>query len=147
MLQLVWSNWNYRAFIKYAMETCQYFSIVLEKDDFDDCSYHFEKLYNTLKEDVYCRKSIGYHPDTGTYYFNCDIVYFKCNPFTRSILSKADAISEWNGVYWPEELCFYRNNTKWFTLISHEKYLFIYNETKLDKLFLENEKIQYIQCE
>lgn len=143
MIELIGNEFNYRSFIKYATETCQYFSIVFERDDSDANMYLFSELYDVLENFICNKASVGCHPDTGTCFSDCDVVYFECNKFTCGVLNKADSIYDWNGGLFPEELCFYREHKKWFTLVSHEKYLFVYDETEADRLFFDSVGIKY----
>lgn len=145
MLQIIINGKQCRVFIKYAMTTCDSFSLVFEKDDADKLRYVFQDVFSALAEFVSDRKNIGDHPDTGTSFQNSDMIFYECNKHTMAILQTANTVLGWDGKTLPEELCFYRNGQKWFTCVCHEKYLFIYNETKDDIAFFKNEGIEYWQ--
>lgn len=145
MLQITINNKQYRSFIKYAILTCDCFSLVFGKTDENKSQYVFQEIYNSISEHVINNKNVWCHPDTGSTFENSDITYFKCNKSTSNILQTAYSPFDWDGKSLPEELCFYRNGKKWFVCISHEKLLFMYNETKDDIDFLEKEKIKYLQ--
>jgi hypothetical protein len=143
MLQIKIDDKQYRAFIKYAMATCDSFSLVFEKDDVDKSKYVFQDVYFTVVEFIVDKKSIDCHPDTGTSFKHSNIIYFECNKHTEAILQTANSVLDWDGKTLPEEICFYRNGEKWFVCVCHERYLFIYNETKDDIIFLKKEGIEY----
>jgi len=143
MLELIINNKKYWPFIKYAMSTCNSFSVVFEKDYHDNSKYILQDFYSLINEFVINKKSIGQHPDTGTHFENCDLIKIQCCETTRRILMDATQIFEWNGNECPEELCFYRDDEKWFVSVSHERFLFIYNESKDDIDFLNKERIEY----
>lgn len=126
------------------MAKCDYFSLVFKKSDNDKSKYVFQEIYSAVSEYITDRKNIGYHPDSGTSFQNADIIYCECNRQTNAILQTANSIFDWNGETLPEELCFYLNGNKWFVCICHEKYLFVYNETKEDITFMKNHKIVYV---
>lgn len=143
MLQLVLECNQYKAFVKYAVENCDAFSLVFEKDDSDKTKYVFHDFYMTLSEFVLDKASIGIHPETGTFFENSDIVYFKCNKQSGSILFMADNIFDWNGDSIPEELCFYQKNSSWFISICHEKIAVVLDATEDDKMFFKSKGIQH----
>ncbi len=144
MLRIVINDKQYKTFISYAMKTCDLFSLVFEKDDISKMQYNLQEVYLALAEFVFDKKDIGYHPDTGTDFEHSALIYFTCNHDTRGVLlSMAEMIYDWNGQNLPEELCFYRDGKAWFTCVCHERYLFIYNETREDITFLKEEKIEY----
>lgn len=143
MLQIMLTNKKYRTFIKYAMKTCDSFSLVFEKDHLKMTKYAMQETYDIIKDFVLYEKNIVYHPDTGTSFQNSNIIFFECNKYTQNVLQKVNSVFDWNGQNLPEELCFYRNNKKWFVCVCHEKYLFIHNETEADKSFLQEEKIEF----
>lgn len=135
---------QYKAFINYAMTTCDMFSLVFEKDDINKMQYALQEIYLILAEFAFHKRNIGYHPDTGTSFSHSDLIYFTCNHDTRGVLlSMANTIYDWNGENLPEELCFYRNGKKWFTCVCHARLLFLYNGTEADAAFFETEKIEY----
>ncbi len=145
MLKIRIYSKQYRAFIKYAVATCDSFSLVFEKDVDEKVSYTFQEAYLTLMEFTINGKSIGYHPDTGTSFENSEMNYYECNKHTRAFLQTANSVFDWDGENLPEELCFYRNSEKWFTCVCHERYIFIYNETNEDIAFFKKEGIEYWQ--
>lgn len=140
MLDVNMNDKQYRSFIKYAVSTCDSFSLVFEKNKQE---YILKELYNSIEEFVLNKKNGWRHPDTGTTFYNADIIYFKCNKWTSGFLQTAYNVLDWNGENFPEELCFYRNGEKWFVCITHEKLLFIYNETKDDIAFLDKEQLKH----
>lgn len=143
MLQILINDKQYRTFIKYSMATCDSFSLVFEKDGLDTTCYFFQDIYLMLSEFAFKQKNIGVHPDTGSSFQNSVIFYFECNKHTRAVLQTANSVLDWNGKCLPEELCFYRNSKNWFACVYHERYLFIYNETKEDIAFFNEEGIEY----
>jgi hypothetical protein len=143
VLELKIDNKKYRLFIEFAIETCSSFSVVFEKDCLNNSKYILQDFYLSIKENLINKKSIGQHPDTGTHFENSDLVKIECCEATRRILKRAAQISDWNGNEFPEELCFYRDDEKWFTYIFHEKLLLVYKESKDDMEFLNKEHIEY----
>ena len=143
MLKIHIKNKQYRTFLKYAMTTCDTFSLVYEKDNINNKNYILQEFYFSILEYMLLKRKIVKHPDTGTIFCNSDIIYYECNKFTCDILQIADGIFDWNGNNLPEELCFYRNNKKWFTCICHENLLFISDENNDDIKFLEQNHINF----
>lgn len=143
MLELIINNKKYWTLIRYAVLTCDSFSVVFEKDYLDNSKYILQDFYSSINEFVISKKNIGKHPDSGTDFENCDLIKIHCCEKTRRILMEATNIFEWNGNERPEELCFYRNEKKWFVCVLHEKLLFLFNETKEDIEFLKREEITY----
>ena len=127
---------QYKSFIKYATENCDSFSLVFEKDSFHD-------IYYQLSEFALHKKNIGYHPDSGTFFENSELILYDCNKFTKSILQSEYNLINCFDEKFPSEICFYRKGIKWFLCISHEKYLFIYDETKKDVSFFNEVGIEY----
>lgn len=143
MLNVNINNKQYRLFIKYAITTCDSFSLVYEKSDIDKTKYVFQDFYDLIIKNILYKTNIGVHPETGTIFENSDIVYYICNEQIIKALQFADNIFDWNGSYLPEEMCFYRNQKRWFTCICHEQLLVIYNETKEDIEFLKKNKVDF----
>lgn len=134
------NNNQYRSFIKYAISTCDSFSLVYEKSDIDKTKYVLQDFYDSIFNNFLHKENIGIHPGTGTIFENSDIVYYLCNKEINNALQSADSIFDWNGKYLPEELCFYRNKEIWFICIYHENLLVIHNETKDDIEFFKKLK-------
>ena len=132
------SDTDYRIFIKYSVKTCDYFSLTFEKSDNIYINYDY---YALMQDYVIRTENIVNHPDTGTEFTNADKVDIKCCKFTCDLLLKPSCFSDFNGFLFPEELCFYRNDTLWFRCISHEKLFIIENCNKYDKEYLLNHKI------
>ena len=143
LLKIFINDKQYRSFIKYAINTCESFSLVFEKDDINRSKYIFQEIYESIYEFIFIENSIGYHPDTGSFFQNVEIIYCECNKYTEALLQSSYSIFDWNGEKMPEELCFYRDDKKWFTCVCHEKYLFIYDEIEDDIEFFKKEKIKY----
>ncbi len=141
MLRIYVNEKSYKAFIEYAIKTCKTFSLVFNRDDEE--AYYFNDFYFMLGDYILSEKSILYHPDTGTFFDNAIIVYFKCCNDIKGILQTANSVYDWNTTSRPGELCFYRNGQKWFTCVCHAEYMFIYNETEEDLLFFEQFNIEY----
>lgn len=143
MLELFIDDKKYNSFINYAISTCDSLSLVFEKDEMISSEYIFQELYYQISDFVIEEKSVGIHPDTGTEFSDCDYISVFCCKEIKAILMQLGSIYCCNGKEFPEELCFYRENKKWFVFISHEKLLFLHNETKEDIQFLNDEKIKY----
>lgn len=139
MLKININSKAYKIFIDYAIKTCDLFSSVFEKSD----EYALQEEYNLISEGIASKKSIYVHPDTGSCFENADICYLKTNTEVSSFLKKADSIFDWNGTALPGELCFYRNREIWFSFVSHERLLFIHNETPNDIEFFNKNKIGF----
>lgn len=142
MLQLTIPDNKYRDFVKYAVETCDTFSLVFEKDC-ENKKYILQEFFYMISEFIIYKKTIDYHPDTGTFFENADIIYCDFNKHTGAFFQITGSIFDWNGQRFPEELCFYKNKKKWFTCISHEKILLMHNETLNDIDFLKRKNIKY----
>lgn len=143
MLHILLKKYQYKAFVQYAIDTCDSFSLVFAKDDKDKTKYIQNDIYICVSDFVLSKSNIGVHPNTGSFFEHSDIVFFECNEYTGGILLKADDFFDWNGVLFPEELCFYRNNTNWFKVINHEKIAMIDNLTDSDMVFLNKNGINY----
>ncbi len=141
MLQIKIEGRQYRDFVQYAAKTSDLFSLVLVKDNLYEMNQQFSKKYDEIKRFILKREPIGYHPDTGTFFEEAEIVYFECNQNTASFLKCADSIFDWNADTLPGELCFHRDGSKWFASVCHEQYLFVYRESKEDLDFFENQKL------
>ena len=133
---------QYKVFIGYALKTCNSFSLVFEKQDSNKESYIHQEFFDCIKEDLISKKGIYIHPDTGTHFQDSEIVYFNCNHQLAQFF-KANNIFDWNGVYLPEELCFYRNGKKWLTIVSHEREILVFDTSKSDIDFFEQNCIKY----
>ena len=57
-ITLTIKNKQYRAFIKYAIKTCDSFSFVFEKDYMDSFKYVLQEIYYIVNEFVLSKKSI-----------------------------------------------------------------------------------------
>lgn len=139
MLRIVPNVRKYRAFIEYAIRTCDSFSVVFEKED--RASYFLQDQYQLIAENVFSKVSRAVHPDTGTLLDNSDICYVKVNEAIRLFLLQSSDWRDWNGESLPEDLCFYRKGVLWLSYISHEGLLHISHETMDDLLFLKNNRI------
>ena len=144
MLEIIIDRKNYKSFINYAIETCDYISMVFIKDDDDKTKYLLQDKYYMFSDYIISKTNIGFHPETNILLENCDLVEIKCDNTIKYIFYNAEDILRWNGEEYPGELCFYRGTDKWFTYISHEELSFIHNETEQDILFFEKEKIKYL---
>lgn len=133
---------RYKSFISYASMTCDYASLVFEKNN--GTQYIFSEEYSAISESILKKEGISVHPDTGSCFDNADILYIKASDEFSAFLKRADNMFEWNGNTLPEELCFYRNKKIWLTYISHEELLFIYNETTADIEFLKKNNINFL---
>lgn len=143
MLEVILDRKTYSKFLDYAINNCDAFSCVLEKDEHNKSKYIFQELYYCILDLIIDKKNIGYHPDTNTEFSNCDYIKVKNCQSLKFLFFKVHNIDEWNGIIFPEELCFYREDKVWFTYISHENILFVYNETRNDIDFFEQKKIKY----
>lgn len=129
---------KFRAFIEYALSNCDCCSFVIDRDN------QFQKnLLELLKQNILAEKVIFEHPETGTHFDRGYMITLKCNADIKALFLKADCIADFDGFAFPEELCFYRKGTIWFKLISHERLLFVLNETDKDIDFFEINKIRY----
>lgn len=143
MLKLKLNSKNYKSFIDYAIKTCDYASLIFEKSESSNSKYTFQEEYQLISEYIMRKENKMFHPDTGSYFENVDIVYFKLDKEMSEFFKNADNIFDWNGINLPEELCFYRDENIWFSCICHEKLLHIYNETYNDINFLKTNKIKF----
>lgn len=134
---------QYQAFVSYAMETCDSFSLVFEKDTDNKASYVHQAIYTTLADFVLRQKNIGVHPDTKTHFEHSDIVFFKCDKQASNIFRPTGSAFEWDGDLLPEELCFYRKEKIWCACVCHEKRVIVVDATQNDMHFLANKKIDY----
>ena len=144
MLQINLNEKKYKAFIDFVSKTCDFLSLVFEKDESDSSQYIFQEEYFSVYDSLIKKETVVIHPNTGTCFENADILYLKLDTPVISFLKQTNRIFDWNGNKLPEELCFYRDNKIWFTCISHENLLFIHNETKVDLEFLESNKIKFV---
>lgn len=132
---------KYKAFISHAFYTCDSLSYVADKEN--------QKLNDFLKSleinclaDILKKEFISVHPYTGTDFdCGCYMLTLKCNTFIKSLFLRADCIADFNGIEFPEDLCFYRDGNLWFKFISHEKLIFITNEEDSDIKFFKFNKI------
>ncbi len=134
---------QYKAFITYALRTCDTASMIFEKKDDNKNGYLCEEAYFIIMESIIEKESVFIHPDTGTWFDDADIIYFKTDVKTGGLFMKANNFFEFDGNRFPEELCFYRKGKKWFTLVSHERIILLHNETLTDIIFLEEKHIQF----
>lgn len=143
MLKVELNKKNYKLFIDFVSKTCDYMSLVFEKDASDDNQYIFQEEFLLILESMIEKEPVVVHPNTGSCFENAEILYFKINNSVISFLKQADDIYDWNGKILPEELCFYREDSVWFTCVFHERLLYIYNESSLDLSFLKNNNIVF----
>ena len=129
MLEIEVNNGDYRTFIDYIYQKSDSFSMMFEKDE---DSYVLQEVYNMIVGFIIKQKTIGVHPNTNTEFHDSDYVRVKNNKVTRKLLMSVAELDEWNGVDFPEELCFYSGNSVVFYYISHERLAFI-NEIYVNK--------------
>ena len=146
MLEIKLDKRNYKLFVDFASRTCDYMSLVFEKDSFDNNQYMFREEYFLISECLIKKNSVIVHPSTGSCFENAEILFFKLKPSVTSFLKRANNIYDWDGMSFPEELCFYRKNKVWFTCIYHERILHVHNETHDDLEFFKKNKIKFV-CE
>lgn len=106
---------KYKAIINYAFLNCNYVSFVIDKESERQNDF-FELLMQSCSQDILEEEMVYMHPETGT---------------------------DFSGVDFPEDLCFFRDKKIWFKLVSHEKLLFIIDENSDDIDFLKLNKISY----
>ena len=145
MLEIFFQKNAYHAIIDYALETCDSFSVVLEKDDTIHSQYVDQAFYDVISGFVVEKKSIGTHPYSGTEFQDSDFIRIENVKELKSLFFKGTTLEDWNGETLPQELCFYRNDQIWFWYVSHEKLAFLRNETSADIDFLEKNKIEYFK--
>ncbi len=143
MLQLQLNNRQYKAFIKYAVLTCDSFSLVFKKHDTQVTAYWYQEIYEQIRSFVIKKQSIGIHPDTGTHFDHSELIYVSCNKQSGSVLLALSNLFDWNGNTSPSELCFYRKGKMWFSLINHESQAVIADTTDNDLRFLADTHIYY----
>lgn len=133
---------KYKAIINYAFLNCNYVSFVINKES-NQYNNFFELLLVNCKEDIFEKEVVCVHPETGTNFSDGYIIKSKCNSYLKAWFLKAYCIEDFNGIDFPEELCFFRNQNVWLKFISHEKLLFIINENYKDIDFFKLNKIGY----
>ena len=74
------------------------------------------------------------------------MVVLESDKTLKSFFLKANSFEDFNGVLFPEELCFFRKGCVWLEYISHENLLFIVGETNEDIVFLKKNEIHYYHC-
>lgn len=132
---------NYKDFIAYAFRKCDSFSFVTSLDDYY-AQIQKEKILD-LDRNKIREYHLGYHPESGTYFSDSRIEYYRCNEETLAVLISFNDIKEWDGSTLPEELCFYYNGKKKFVYITHENFLFLYEPSPDDIDFVVNKKILF----
>ena len=133
---------KYKLFINYAFFNCNYFSFVIDKDN----QFHnnlLELLKLNCPQDILNEKIVYVHPETGTNFDGGYMITLKCNAYSRALFLKVYCIEDFNGIDFPEDLCFYKNGTVWFKFISHEKILLVLSEDVRDIDFFKSNKIYY----
>lgn len=143
MLKLKLDKKNYKVFIDYASKTCNCVSLVFEKDEYSNDEYFFQEEYRSISGCIIRKENGIVHPDTGSCFYNADVLFLELDKSVVSLLKQASDIFDWNGTNLPEELCFYRDEKVWLTCVCHEKLLFIYNESFDDLNFFKNKKINF----
>lgn len=102
-----------------------------------------QELYYIVSELIVEKRNIGYHPDTNTEYENSDYIIMRCSKELKPIFFEADNIDNWNGEVFPEELCIFIEKKEMVFYISLKKKAFVYNETKRDIDFFNEESIKF----
>lgn len=143
MLNLELNKKQYKSFIDFASQTCDYISLVFEKNGKNHSQYTFQEAYQLILQSIIKKESVTVHPDTGSCFDNVDILFLKLDMPIISFLKQASDMFDWNGKQFPEELCFYRNEKVWFTCVCHERLLHIHNETFADLDFLKINNIKF----
>lgn len=133
---------KYMAFIDYAFANCDCVSFVIDIENQLQSDF-LKALKLTCANDFLSERFISFHPETGTDFDGSCMVSLKCNEYIKKVFFDASCIKDFNGVDFPEELCFFRGEIIWFKLISHEQLSFILNETNQDINFLESVDISY----
>lgn len=133
---------KYKAFINYALTTCDYVSFVIDKENQIQNDY-LRMLKLNCSQDILNEMFISVHPETGTNFNNGYMITLKCNAYIRTSFFSAYCIEDFNGIGFPEELCFFRNEIIWFKFISHERLSFVLNERTEDVDFFKLNKIYY----
>ena len=133
---------KYKAIINYAFLNCNYVSFVIDKESERQNDF-FELLMQSCSQDILEEEMVYMHPETGTDFSGGHMVKLRCNSYIKSWFLKANCIEDFNGVDFPEDLCFFRDKKIWFKLVSHEKLLFIIDENSDDIDFLKLNKISY----
>lgn len=142
---------TYEKFIRYAMETCDTFRLIMEPEILEHlypCDVlHYQTIVQKLRPYL-CRKLHlveDWAPETGSAYHEAFVCFYRCCPETMGILLSKESVFDWcryQNV--PEELCFYRAAKPWYCCIAHEGEDWLTNLTEEDHAFFEKAQIPII---
>lgn len=120
---------------------------ILKNDDGEydsDCCLHNQNTLNLIKEldlkiiRTYNSSRYG----TPKYNYQSKVFLVKTNDKLKVFLSNHQ-FEDWRFPELPEDLIFYRNNNIWLETITHEKIIWIHNESREDIDFLKKHKIKF----
>ena len=120
---------------------------ILMNDDGEydsDCCLHNQNTLNLIKEldlkiiRTYSSSRYG----TPKYNYQSKVFLVKTNDKLKFFLSN-HPFEDWRFPELPEDLIFYRNNNIWLETVTHEKIIWIHNESKEDIDFLNTHKIKF----
>ena len=69
------------------------------------------------------------------------VIFYKNCFETKTILKKAQKLSDWSPPSAPQDLAFFKGNTCWFYSVGHEKIAAIIHATERDLDFLETKRL------
>ena len=138
---------NYKKIIRFAVKSSDVFSVV----DWQKRPYSafppFADKDDIMKplEPFIIKKVAGVRnwPGTGTGDNHMVLSVYECSKFCGNELVKLPNFFSPIEHNIPEDICFYRNGIAWLVTVSHEELAFMYNVTKEDILFLEENSIPF----
>lgn len=141
---------QHKALIDYSFGICNSLSFIVtefdgSEDYYDDFCLHNK---NTLKLIEKLNLNVIKTID-GKYQYGSQandyqsVIYFVTLHDTLKKFLYQHEFEKWRFPKLPEDLIFYRNNNIWLETISHEKIIWIHNESKEDIAFLNKHKINF----
>jgi len=125
---------NYKKLIEYAFEVCDEFLFIKHSQ----LSYFqsFDIITEELKETFICCKEQREWPGTISLP-SAMVYYFKCTQKSKEIIiNLTNALFDWCAPYFPDDLCFLKNNKEWLITTAHEHICFIEtdNNEEIEKI-------------
>ncbi len=125
---------NYKKLIEYAFEVCDEFLFIKHSQ----LSYFqsFDIITEELKEAFICCREQTEWPGTISVP-SAMVYYFKCTEKSKEIIIKlTNSLFDWCAPYFPDDLCFLKNNKEWLITTAHEHISFIEtnNNEEIEKI-------------
>ena len=141
---------QHKSLINYSFGICNSLSFVVTKFDgsedyYDDFCLHnkntlklIEKLNLNVFKTIYGKYQYGSQVNN----YQSVIYFATLNVEVKKFLYQ-HKFEKWRFPQLPEDLILYQNNNIWLETISHEKIIWIHNESKEDIDFLNTHKIKF----